>query len=75
MLVLEALEDPIVDRLRLAASAPGADEEVVGVAEHPAEIELDHLDGLLVGRVAGDLLDQLLALHHAAAPLAHAALR
>src|SRR3954452_6708212 len=51
---LQALVDAVVDRLRLAVRVAGADDEVVGVAEHAAQIELDDVDRLLVG---GVLLD------------------
>src|SRR5580693_8824404 len=68
VLVLEPLEDAVVDSLRLAAGVAGADEEVVGVAEHPAQIELDDVDRLLVGRQTRDLADEPLALQRPGAP-------
>ena len=47
-----------MDGLRLAAAVARADEEVVGVAEHAAQVELDDVERLLVRGVAGDLADQ-----------------
>ena len=52
VVLLEALVDAVVDRLRLAVGVAGADDEVVRVAEHAAQVELDDVDRLLVGRVA-----------------------
>jgi hypothetical protein len=46
--------DGIVDRLDLAIGVPRADHEVVGVADHPAEVELDDLERLAVLGVGGD---------------------
>ena len=57
-----------MDRFGLAAGVARADQEVVGVAEHPAQVELDEVDRLLVRGVAGDLAQQLLRLDRAAAP-------
>src|SRR5215216_2419717 len=55
MVLLEALVDPVVDRLGLPVGVSRADDEEIGVAEHAAEVELGDVDGLLVGRVLRDL--------------------
>src|SRR6202034_339948 len=68
VLALAALEDAIVDRLRLALGVARADDEVVGVPEHTAQVELDDLAGLLVRGVARNLAEQLLGAHRALAP-------
>ncbi len=52
-----------MDRLGLAVAAAGADHEVVGVADDPAQVELDDLERLAVGRVAGDGLGDLFGGH------------
>ena len=52
VLVLQALVDAVVDRLDLAVGVAGADDEVVGVAEDAAHVELDDVDRLLVVGVA-----------------------
>ena len=44
VLLLHVLVDAVVDRLDLAVGAAGGDDEVVGVAEHAAQVELDDLD-------------------------------
>ena len=44
-----------MDGLGLATGVAGADEEVVGVAEHPTQVELDDVQRLLVRGVTGDL--------------------
>ena len=49
-----------MDRLGLAAGVARADQEVVGVAEHAPQVELDDIHSLLVGRIARDLAGQLL---------------
>jgi hypothetical protein len=46
--------DGVMDRLDLAIGAAGADHEVVGVADHPAQIELDDLERFTVFGVGGD---------------------
>ena len=43
-----------MDRLGLALGVAGADDEVVGVADHAAHVELDDVDRLLVGGELGD---------------------
>ena len=48
-----------MDRLGLAPGVARADQEVVGVAEHAAQVELDDVDRLLVLGVAGDLAHEL----------------
>ncbi|HYH59080.1 MAG TPA: hypothetical protein VD790_07645, partial [Thermoleophilaceae bacterium] len=45
--------DAVVDRLGLAVGVPGADDEVVRVADDAVQVEHEHVDGELVGRVAG----------------------
>src|SRR4051794_3386553 len=54
VVVLHALVDPVVDRLGLAVGAPGADDEVVRVADDPAEIDHGHVHRELVRGVARD---------------------
>ena len=54
VVLLDPLVDAVVDRLGLAVGVAGADDEVVRVAEHAAEVELDDVDRLHVGRVALD---------------------
>jgi hypothetical protein len=54
VLLLEPLVDPVVDRLGLAVRVARADDEVVRVAEHAAQVELDDVDRLHVG---GEVLD------------------
>jgi hypothetical protein len=46
--------DGVVDRLDLAVRAAGADHEVVRVADHPAEVELDDLERLAILGIGGD---------------------
>ena len=53
----------VVDGLRLAVGVTGRDHEVVGVAEHAAQIELDDVLRLDVRRVARDELGELGRLH------------
>src|SRR5215217_7057073 len=54
VVVLEPLADAVVDRLRLPVRVAGADDEVVRVAQHAPEVELDDVDRLLVGGVVLD---------------------
>ena len=54
VLLLHVLVDAVVDGLDLAVGAAGGDHEVVGVAEHAAEVELDDVLCLDVGGEAGD---------------------
>ena len=56
---LEALVDAVVDRLGLAVGVARADQEVVGVAQDAAEVELDDVDRLLVGGQRRDRPGQL----------------
>src|SRR4051794_11284959 len=65
VLLLHVLVDAVVDRLGLAVCAAGADDEVVRVAEHAAEVELDDFLRLDVGGVAGDQLGQPVRLNGA----------
>jgi hypothetical protein len=46
--------DRVVDRLDLAVGAAGADHEVVGVADHVAEVEFDDVESLAILGVRGD---------------------
>ena len=66
MLALEPLEDAVVDRFGLPARVARADQEEVRVVQHPAQIELHHVRGLLVGRVARDLAHERLRAHQLA---------
>jgi hypothetical protein len=54
VLVFHPLVDGIVDRFRLAIRATGADHQVVGVSDDAAEIELDDVERLAIGRVLAD---------------------
>src|SRR5262245_5027304 len=45
--VLQLLVDRVVDRLRLALGVAGADHEVVGVADNPAQVDHADVDRLL----------------------------
>ena len=56
--------DAVVDRLDLACRVARADEEEVGVADDAAHVEFDDVDRLLVGRLGGDRLYELLWGHH-----------
>src|SRR3954454_348798 len=58
VLLLHVLVDAVVDRRGWAVRPAGADDEVVGVAEHAAQVEHDDVDRLDVGGVAGDQLGQ-----------------
>ena len=51
--------DAVVDRLGLAVGVAGADDEVVGVADHAVQVEHEHVDRELVGGVAGDPVGDL----------------
>jgi len=57
MLVLAALQNAVVDRLRLTLGVTRADDEVVGVAKHSTQVELHDLHGLLISGVARDLAE------------------
>src|SRR5688572_30034105 len=46
VLLLEALVDAVVDRLGLAVRVARADHEVVRIAEHALQVELDDVDRL-----------------------------
>ena len=70
VVVLQRLVDAVVDRLDLAGGVARADEEEVRVAEDAAHVELDDVDRLLVGRVGGDRLGELLWGHRYSLPRA-----
>ena len=63
VLRLQTLVDGVVDGPGLTIGAPGADHEVVGIADHAPQVELDDVQRLAVRGELGDLGGHLLGAH------------
>jgi hypothetical protein len=69
-LALQRLVDLIGDRLCLARIAPGADHEMIRVADHVAHVEDDDVAGKLLGRQRRDAVGELGGVCQARIPIA-----